>query len=223
MDEGSGALVALILAPLFVAVGIYLIWYSRRRKKMLAAFAKTHQLMLRPEYKEEIQKTLDSCFSINNGSVVRSFGQLSSLVFGESIWFFRTVELLDLNPHAIWFFRTVELLDLNPHAQSYSTHFSRIAVLFNILTDHDEFFLLDKSRHASRRLPGSKLPDPHIADLVKRSAMSCKARHPISVTLTGGYGLIYFEPLVTGGETISDINSLYCIAKNIREKLSEDA
>ena len=207
MDEGSGALVAWILAPLFVAVGIYLIWYSRRRKKMLAAFAKTHQLMLRPEYKEEIQKTLDSCFSIKNGSVVRSFGQLSSLGFGESIWFFRTVELLDLNPHA----------------QSYSTHFSRIAVLFNILTDHDEFFILDKTRHASQRLPGSKLPDPHIADLVKRSAMSCKARHPISVTLTGGYCLIYFEPLVTGGETKSDINSLYCIAKNIREKLSGDA
>jgi len=207
MDEGSGALVAWILAPLFVAVGIYLIWYSRRRKKMLATFAKTHQLMLRPEYKEEIQKTLDSCFSIKNGSVVRNFGQLSSLVFGESIWFFRTVELLDLNPHA----------------QSYSTHFSRIAVLFNILTDHDEFFILDKSGHASQRLPGSKLPDPHIAGLVKRSAVSCKARHPISVTLIGGHGLIYFEPLVTGGETISDINSLYCIAKDMREKLSENA
>ena len=207
MDEGSGALVAWILAPLFVAVGIYLIWYSRRRKKMLAAFAKTHQLMPRPEYKEEIQKTLDSCFSIKNGGVVRSFGQLSSIVFGESIWIFRTVELLDLNPHS----------------QSYSTHFSRIAVLFNILTDHDEFFILNKSGHANQRLPGSKLPDPHIAGLVKRSAVSCEARHPISVTLTGGYGLIYFDPLVTGGETKSDINSLYCIAKDMREKLSGDA
>ena len=207
MGEGSGALVAWILVPLFVAVGIHLIWYSHRRNKMLAAFAKTHQLKLKPEYKEELQKTLDSCFSIQNGGVVRSFGQLSSLVWGESIWVFRTVELLDLNPHA----------------RSYTTHFPRIAALFNILPDYENFFVLDKSWHASQRLPGSNSPDPKITDLVKRSALSCKARHPLSVTLASGYGLIYFEPLVTGGETKTDINSLYCIARDMGEKLSEGA
>ena len=138
--------------------------------------------------------------------MVRSFGALSSLVYGESIWVFRAIELLDLNPHA----------------QSYSTHFSRIVALFNTLTDYEEFFILDKSMHASQRLPGPKSPDPNITDLVNRIAVSCKARHPLSVTLTRGHGLIYFEPLVTGGEIKGDINSLYCIAKDMSEKLSGD-
>ena len=204
MNEGSGSLVFWILVPLFMAVGLYLIWYSRRRKKMLEAFAKAHQLCIRPEHEKELQKTLDSCFSLNDKGLVRSFGQLSSLVGGESIWLFRAVELLDLNPHA----------------QSDSTHFSRIAALFDISTDHDEFFVLDKSMQASKRLPRSKSPNPNVIEISKRIAKSCKARHLLSMTLARGHGLIYFEPLVTGGEKISDVNSLYCIAKNMSEKLS---
>lgn len=46
------------------------------------------------------------------------------------------------------------------------------------------------------------------------------ARHPVSVTLTKGHGLVYFEPLVTGGENINDVDALYCIAKNICEELN---
>jgi len=206
MNEGSGALVFWILAPLFVAVGLYLFWYSRRRKKMLEAFAKIHQLRIRPEYEKELQRTLDTCFTLKDEGLVRSFGQLSSLVDGESIWLFRAVELLDLNPHA----------------QSYSTHFARIVALFDISKDHDEFFVLDKSFHANKRLSGSKSPNPNVIEISKQIAKSCKARHPLSMTLTRGHGLIYFEPSVTGGETINDVNSLYCIAKNMCEKLSEN-
>ena len=171
---------------------------------MLDAFAKTHQLRIRPEHEKELQKTLDSCFLLKDKGLVRSFGQLSSLVDGESNWLFRAVELLDLNPHS----------------QSYSTHFSRIVALFDILTDHDEFFVLNKSMQASQKLPRSKSPNPMIIEITKRIAKSCKARHNLSVTLTCGHGLIYFEPLTTGGETISDVSSLYCIAKNMSEKLS---
>lgn len=54
MNDGSGALVFWILGPLFGALGLCLIWYSRRRKKMLEAFAKTHQLQIRPEYEKEL-------------------------------------------------------------------------------------------------------------------------------------------------------------------------
>lgn len=205
MNEGSGTLVFWILALLFAAVGLYLYWYSRRRKKMLETFAKIHQLRIRPDYEKELQRTLDTCFALEDEGLVRSFGQLSSLVDGESIWLFRAVELLDLNPHA----------------QSYSTHFSRIVALFDISKDHDEFFVLDKSFHANKRPSGSKSPNPNIIEISKQIAKSCKARQPLSMTLKRGHGLIYYEPSVTGGETINDVNSLYCIAKNMREKLSE--
>ena len=71
-----------------------------------------------------------------------------------------------------------------------------------------------------KKLPKSKSPNPNATNISKQAAKSCKARHAISVTLKGRHGLIYFEPLVAGGETISDINSLYCIAKNMCKKLS---
>ena len=206
MGEGSGAVVFWILVPVFAAVGLYLFWYSRRRKKMLEAFAKMHQLRIRPEYEKELQETLDICFSLKDEGLVRNFDQLSSLVDGGSIWLFRAVELLDLNPHA----------------KSLSTHFPRIVALFKISTEHDEFFLLEKSMQVIQRLSRSKSPNTRVIEIVKRAAASCKIRHTMSVTVARGHGLIYFEPLVTGGETISDVNSLYCTAKNLYEKLSGD-
>jgi hypothetical protein len=62
MNEGSGAPVLWILAPLFVAVGLYLIWYSRHRKRMLEAFAEAHQFIVRPGHGERVQNTLDNFF-----------------------------------------------------------------------------------------------------------------------------------------------------------------
>lgn len=207
MNEGSDALVLWILVPVFAAVGLYLIWYSRRRKKMLAEFAKTHQLCIRPEHGDALQKTLDSCFALENENFVRSFGQLSSLVDGGSIWLFRTVELLDLNPHG----------------QSTATHFSRVAALFGVSTGHDEFFVLDTSMQVRQRIPGANPPKPDAAEVTQRVAASCNARHSLSVTLAQGHGLIYFEPLITGGETLSDVNCLYSVAKNMREELARNS
>jgi len=204
MNVGSGVLVFWILIPLFMAVGLYLFWYTRRRRKMLNDFAGMQQLIIKPEHENEIQNTLDRCFSFKDNALVRSFGQLSSLVDGKSVWLFRAIELLDLNPHA----------------QTYTTHFARIVALFDIDANHDAFFLLHKSMQASQRLPSSKLPDPETIEICKQIAKSCNARHTLSVTLTSGHGLIYFEPLTTGGETINDVNSLYCIAQHMSEKLS---
>ncbi len=204
MSNGSGALVFWILVPLFAAVGLYLIWYSRRRKKMLETFADTHHLRLRPEHKGELEKRLEDCFSLKEENLVRSFGQLASLIDGGSIWLFRAVELLDLNPHA----------------QSYSTHFPRIAALFDVSSDRDEFFFLDKGMQARSMRPWAHTPNREVVMITKGIAESFNARHPLSVTLARGCGLIYFEPMVTGGENISDVNALYGIARKMREEFA---
>lgn len=193
-----------ILAPLFLAVGFYLLWYSRRRIRLVETFAKMHQLQIRPECKQELQKKLDTCFSLEDKGFVRSFGQLSSLVEGESIWLFRAVELIDLNPHA----------------QSYTTHFPGIAALFDTSDAYEEFFMLDKSMQVIQQMNRSKSPGTEVLAVVKQAAETFEVRHPLSVTLTRGHGLIYFEPLVTGGETINDVSTLYYIAQKMCEKLS---
>jgi len=94
--------------------------------------------------------------------------------------------------------------------------------LFDIPIEYEEFFVLDKSMRVIRRLPEANRPDPDLVKEVKRITGLCGSRHPLSVTLGKGCGLIYFEPLVTGGENLSDVDSLYCIAEKIRENLAGD-
>lgn len=203
MNEGTDYLVLWILLPIFMALGVYLAWYSLRRKKMLESFAEMHSLRMKPEYREELERILDKCFSLKKEGLVRSFGQLSSIINGGSVWIFRAVELIDNNPHG----------------QSEFTHFARIVALFDISPDYEEFFLLSKSMQVTQRIPGAGQPDPKVIELVKRVVVDCNARHVISVTLRCGYGLIYFEPLVTGGERLNDIDALYTIARNMCENL----
>jgi hypothetical protein len=204
MNETSDTLVFWILVPLFLAAGLYLIWFAQRRKKMLATFASSHQLSFKQDYEENLQKRLDKCFALNKKNLVRSFDQLSSIIDGGPVLLFRAIELLDLNPHA----------------QSDSTHFTRIIALFDITVEHDEFFILGKSMQIMKILPGSDTPNPVITKMLKQIVKSCNARHSLSITIRRGQGLIYFQPLVTGGETINDINSLFCIAKSIHEEFS---
>jgi len=203
-NKGSNSLVIWVLFALFAAVGFYLIWYTRRRKSMLQTFSKTHNLSRRPDLNETLLNILDRCFSLNQTNLIRSFAQISSII--------------DAGP--IWIFCAVELLDLYPHAKSYSTHFPRIAALFEVSSRYDAFFLLDISGQISQKLSDSKLPNSKLVDITKQTASFCHARHPLSVTLTTGYGLIYFETLVTGGETLSDIECLYCISKKMNEKFA---
>jgi hypothetical protein len=120
----------------------------------------------------------------------------------------------------VWIFRAVELLDLDPYGTPPTTHYHRIAATFHIPDSaHNEFYMLDKNGQAHGMMPGYTPPDPWVVEMSKKIARSCDARHPLSVTLARGRGVIYFEPFVVGGETISDVKALYCIAKSLHENL----
>ncbi len=193
------------LLILLSVVGAYLLWYTKRRHTMLETFVQAHGLTIRPELASSIQQTLDLYFSLEDPGVVRSFCQLAGIVDGD------TVRL----------FRAIELLDLSPHSSASSTHFSRIAALFEVSTEYDDFFLLDASLKPTRRWSGSPKPDPRAVTLAKKAATASSPRHTLSITLTHGHGLIYFEPLITAGETQGDLDCLYEIARQMHYHLSE--
>jgi hypothetical protein len=109
----------------------------------------------------------------------------------------------------------VELLDLNPGTKAYSTHFTRIIALFRITTDVNEFFGLNKSLQITQKISGSDTLSPDVETVTKHITLSCNAPHNISITFAHGHGLIYFEPMITGGESLQDIECLYCIAKKM--------
>jgi hypothetical protein len=204
MNGSSDSLVFWILIPLFLAIGVHLILYTRRRRKMLETFARAQHLRIRPERRQEIEDALNRCFSLEQPGLTRHFGPLSSLIDGG----------------ATWIFRAAELLDLDPYGSPSTTNFYRIAAFFPVAGSvQDQFFLLDKHMRP-HRMGSDKSPlNPEIVEMTKHIWRNCSARHPLSITLARGYGLIYFEPFVVGGETVGDITSLYCIAKSMHEKL----
>ena len=203
----NSTLVWWILVPLFIAVGIHLALYSRRRKKIFKKFAVSHHLSFKPELQRKLQNILDTSFHLKQEGLSRSFGQLSNILFNGSIWIFRAVELLDLDPNS----------------QPYSTHFPRVVALFKAPLSLEEFFLLDKSLDITTRLPDSPVPSSEVTGCVEDCFnLHNPLPHSLSVSFSGGYGLVYFEPLIVGGETLSDINSLYSIANEFYEKLGND-
>ena len=46
MSEASAGSIGWIIGAAFAAVGLYLVWYSQRRKRMLIAFAAEHDFAI---------------------------------------------------------------------------------------------------------------------------------------------------------------------------------
>lgn len=150
MSDGFSGSVLRILGSAFAAVGLYLIWYSRRRKRMLAVFAAEHGFSRNRMGAAQLERLLSECLSFNVAGIVREFGQLSNSVDAGSIAIFQAVQLIDLSP------------DTQPN----STHFSRLAALFDIAPEYDEYFLLRSSQEILNLHPIHGSPDMKIAQVV---------------------------------------------------------
>jgi len=207
MTQGNPELVFAILVPVLLAVGVYLLWYSRRRNELMKAFASSHGLAVHAELAAGLEERLTRLFDFDRTMMVRSFGQLKNIV----------------KDGDILIFNGVELLSLTPLTRSNNTHFSRIAALFPISGKHSGFFDVDKSGAIISRVPGEIRPDENTAQIVKRTVAEAGARHSLSATFKGGYGLIYFEPLVTGGENIADLDCLLRLTRLLKSALGSKA
>ena len=201
MSEASGAAIGWIIGTAFAAVGLYLVWYSQRRKKMLTMFAAEHGFAMGRNSTAQLEHSLAQCLRFDIEGIVREFGQLSTTVHAG------TVQI----------FRAVELIDLSPNTQPDSTHFSRIAAHFDISNEYDEYFLLRYSQGVANLHPIHDSPNRNAVQIASDIARTCEARHTLSITLRNGKGLVYFEPTVTGGENKADIEALYCIAKAMKD------
>jgi hypothetical protein len=201
MSEALTLSIGWIIGAVFAAVGLYLVWYSQRRKKMLTTFAAKHSFAIDGNRTAKLEHSLAQCLRVGIPGIVREFGQLSTPVDAGSVQIFRAVELIDLSPNT----------------QPDSTHFSRIAALFDIAQEYDEYFLLRKSREVANLHPFHESLDTNAVQVAADIALSCEARHTLSVTLRRGKGLAYFEPTLTGGENKADIDALYCIAKGMKD------
>ncbi|MBR9882878.1 MAG: hypothetical protein GYB21_04125 [Oceanospirillales bacterium] len=192
-----------ILGPLFGAVGLYLVWYARRRRRMMRAFAREHQFPVKRTLLKPLQHCLDTAFALPQSDAVRSFGELSCVV----------------DAGKAWLFLTVELLDLRRYGQTGSTHFARMAAVFKVSADLDAFFLIDMHGKVINRITQEPEVLPRVATAAHEAMREAGAGHTLSVTLANGYGLVYFEPLATGGEEPADLEALCKIALSLHARL----
>lgn len=202
--SNSPELVFSLLTIAFTAVGIHLWRYGRKRKRLMQQFAKSQGVSFKPELIQLLEQTLEACFTLPYTGLVRSFAQFSNLI----------------NAGEIQLFQCVELLDLNPHAHSESTHFSRIAALYKVDQSEQCFFIYYPSGTHAPRLAQQWQPSQSILEKIEKPIKTAAIRHPLSITINNGMMLIYFEPLITGGESAEDIKALYQTAKRLHQALT---
>jgi hypothetical protein len=192
-----------ILGTTFVALGIYLYAYSRKRSRLIRDFALSKGLRYSRKAGAALEEELEKAFSFDIPGIVRNFGRIRDVVENKGITMFRATELLDLTPYG----------------RSQNTHFGRIAAYFDAPVTPEMFFLVTKAgeltnRHPTEAIPAEDASFIKIKEVLEKSA----PRHRLSVTLMRGKAILYLEP-VFGSEKKEDLDYLFELAVAIHKQL----
>lgn len=194
-----------VLIPLFVAVGVYLIWYSRRARRLMMAYARENGVRYRREDEGQLAAMLDKALGFEEPGLVRSFGQVGDIVDDKD---------------SVQLFRTVELLDLSRYGTGQSTHFSRVAATSPASTDIELFAVVSPDLRCQSRLgSGGGVPQQGAA-VIQSVLAHRRPRCPLSVTVKGRRALLYLEPHVTGSVKPEDLEYLAGVGRRLRAALT---
>lgn len=195
--------VFLILVPIFVLVGLWLIIYSRRRGRLIKNFGTAKGLSYRPVDDGTLEQILNIAFALP-APLGRDFSRIRDIVE-------------DGNVHM---FRVTEGLDLSPYGMPQNTHAGRIAVYLDTGHDGELFFLAKNAQEIRYILPRETSPTDPEFEKMKDVILEFPPPHMLSVTVMGGKFLAYFEPTLTGSEKASDLDYLYNLATRVKSALS---
>ena len=196
--------VALILIPVFVFVGLWLLIYSRRRSRLIQAFGREKGLAYRRKDDGALEQELNRAFNLA-APFGRDFSRIRDIVEGDGICLFRATEALDLSHYGM----------------PQNTHLGRIAIFFVTEKDWEMFLLAKNAQEIKHILPkdsDQKASDPIFVKL-KQLIKENPPPHTLSVTVMRGKFLAYLEPILTGAEKKSDLNFLFELAKTVKRTL----
>ena len=196
--------ILLILTPIFVLIGIWLLIYSKRRSHLVKRFGKTKGLFYRHEDDGTLEQALNRAFTLA-APLGRDFSRIRDIVENDGICLFRVTEALDLSYYGM----------------PQNTHFGRIAVFFNTEKDLELFFLAKNAQEIKHVLPKDSnhiATDPVFTN-IKQIINDNQPPHMLSVTLMRGKFLAYLEPMLTGSEKKNDLNYLFELAKNVKRSI----
>lgn len=196
--------VFLILTPIFVLIGLWLLIYSKRRSNLVKGFGAKKRLFYRQKDDGTLEQSLNGAFALT-APLGRDFSRIRDIV----------------EDNGICLFRVLEALDLSHYGMPQNTHFGRIAVLFETKKDLELFFLVKNLKEIKPIIPNNAhqfAADPIFVKL-KQIIRENPPSHTLSVTLMRGKFLAYLEPMVTGSEKERDLNYLFDLAKTVKRSL----
>jgi len=196
--------VSLILIPIFVLIGLWLLIYSRRRSNLVKGFGAKKRLLYRHKDDGTLEQALNRAFALT-APLGRDFSRIRDIVEDDGICLFRVTEALDLSHYGM----------------PQNTHFGRIAVFFETKKDLESFFLVKNAQEIKLIIPKDShriAADPTFVKL-KQIINDNPPSHTISVTLMRGQFLAYLEPMVTGSEKERDLNDLFDLAKTVKRSI----
>ena len=196
--------VFLILVPIFVLIGLWLIIYSKRRGRLVKTFGQTKGLFYHPKDDGTLEQALNRAFTLK-APLGRDFSRIRDIVEDGDIRLFRVTEALDLSPYGM----------------PQNTHYGRIAAFCETQKDLEFFFLAKNAQEIKYILPqGSHqiAADPIFTKL-KQAIKKNPPPHELSVTIMRGKFLAYLEPMLTGSEKERDLNYLFDLAKIVKNTL----
>ena len=193
--------VFLILTPIFVSIGFWLLIYSKRRSRLVKMFGQKKGFFYRYKDNGKLEQTLNRALTLA-APLGRDFSKIRDIVGGDGIRLFRVTETLDLSYYGM----------------PQNTHFGRIAVFFETEKNRELFFLVNDAQEIKHIFPKDlhqMASDPLFAKL-KQIIRENPPPHMLSVTIMRGKFLAYLEPMLTGSEKESDLNYLYEVAKMVK-------
>jgi hypothetical protein len=212
MNTAGDTRVFYILIPLFMAVGVYLLVYSRNRAVMLRRLAKERDLKHTPKDDGQMATELDKAFYLPEPGYARAFMRVRDIVRKK------------VQDGAIALMRFTELLDLNPRGQSGHRHGNHLGATFPAPAGMDLFMIRQSNGHYVNQYPPGRNPAKQPGfETVRQVVEADPPAHPLSITFSRGRGLVYLMPLRTGSEKLPDARYLFGLAERLHAALRSGA
>lgn len=196
--------VFLILAPIFVLIGLWLIIYSKRRGRLVKTFGAAKGFSYRAKDDGTLEQALNSAFALP-APLGREFSGIRDIVESDGTSLFRVTEALDLSKYGM----------------PQNTHHGRIGVFFEVEND-DELFVLAKNAQEMRSILPKDSHQPGTGPVfgkLKGILEGNPPPHMLSVTIMRGQFLAYLEPMVMGSERKDDLSYLFELARMLKRAL----
>lgn len=201
MTSSGDPKVFLILIPTFLAVGIYLIVYNKKKSALFKKYSVKKGLSYQKKDVGKIEEYLSDKIRIEEPNYIRTISGVKDIL--------RYDDMI--------IFRCTELLDLYKYGNAQNTHFPRVALSFNVAPEASLYFWMDpkKGVYKSQYPPGKNLDKDKYFQTIKAQIEKFPPPHPISVTYSRGTAFIYLEPLMVGRIQESDIEYLFELGKKL--------